>query len=290
MKVSQLLALARIPTLAATAVPIVVGGALGYSAGEFDPLAWLDVFVVALLMQVATNAINEHGDFGRSVDKAPGPGFAGIIVSKQVSAREVLVAASACYGAAFVLGLALVWVRGPVMLLLGAAAILVGVLYSEGPLPISSTPFGELIVGLVMGVAEVVASDLAAAGAISGLALTYSVPVSLTVMAILVANNVRDISKDRESGRRTLVVLIGRERGVALLFVLVLLAEAWSVPAFLLFSAPASVFLLWLALPAVLQSFAKFRKDASWRDSVTVTARLHLIIGALLVVSILFPL
>lgn len=290
MKVSQFLALARIPTLAATAVPIMVGGALGYSAGEFDSLAWLDIFVVALLMQVATNAINEYGDFGRSVDKAPGPGFAGIIVSKQVSAREVLVAASTCYGVAFVLGLALVWVRGPIMLLLGAAAILVGILYSEGPLPISSTPFGELMVGLVMGVVEVVAADLAAAGAISGLALTYSVPVNLTVMAILVANNVRDISKDRESGRRTLVVLIGRERGAALLFVLVSLAEAWSIPAFLLFSAPASVFLLWLALPVVLQSFAKLKADASWRDSVTVTARLHLIIGALLVVSVLFPL
>lgn len=286
MKIGQFLSLSRIPTLAATAVPIMVGGALGYAAGGFDALALLDIFIVALLMQVATNAFNEYGDYRRAVDTAPGPGFAGVIVSREVSAREVLGAASACYAAAFVLGVALVLLRGVLMLLFGGVAILSGVLYSEGPLPISSTPFGEVAVGLVMGVVEVVSTELAASGVVTSSALVYAFPVSLTVMAILVANNVRDMAKDSGHGRKTLVVFIGRERGRYLLFGLVSSALLWSIPAYLLFSASASVFLVWVALPPAVLSFQSLRHDATWRGAVPSAAKLHMLVGALLTLSI----
>lgn len=288
MRTRQFLGLARIPTLTATAVPIMVGGALGYSVGKFDALAWLDILFVGLLMQIATNAMNEYGDYRHAVDEVRGPGFAGIIVSKEVSAREVLLTALTCYAAAFLLGLILVVVRGPVMLLLGGVAIMVGILYSEGPIPISSTPFGEVMVGLVMGLVEVVSADLAASGEISSLAAVYSIPVILTVMAILLANNVRDIGKDRDHGRHTLVVMIGRRRGMIVLFALIMLAFVWSFPAFLLFSTSASVFLLWLASPMALQICLQLKKDDTWHKSVAAVAKLHLIIGVLLTVSVLY--
>ncbi len=89
MRLGQLVRLIRVPTLAATAVPMLVGGALAVRSGGFDPLSWLDILVVALLMQVATNAFNEYGDYKHAVDTVPSVGFAGIIVSGEVNAREV---------------------------------------------------------------------------------------------------------------------------------------------------------------------------------------------------------
>lgn len=287
MNLKQFLALARVPTLTATAVPVLVGGALGYSAGKFNLFAWLDILVVALLMQVAANAMNEYGDYRHAIDSAPGPGFAGIIVSKEVSAREVLLTASGCYAVAFFLGIILVLLRGTIMLLLGSVAILAGILYSEGPVPISSTPFGEVTVGLVMGFIEVVSANLAASGEISNLAIVFSVPVSLTVTAILLANNIRDLDKDREHGRRTLAVVIGRRRGAILLFALITSALTWSLPTFLLFSPSVSIFLVWLALPLALKSCSYLAKDRTWHKSVPMIARLHMVIGALLTISIL---
>ena len=182
MKIGQLLRFARVPTLAATAIPLMVGGALGLSEGKFDPLSWLDIFTVALLLQVATNALNEYGDYRHGIDRAPSPGFAGLIVSGETSARSILFVAATCYAGAFVLGMTLVLTRGILMLLFGVVAILAGILYSEGPFPLSSTPVGELLVAVVMGPVEVVSANLAASGEISTLALIFSIPVSLMTL------------------------------------------------------------------------------------------------------------
>jgi 1,4-dihydroxy-2-naphthoate octaprenyltransferase len=269
---------------------MMVGGALAFDAGRFSPLSWLDILIVAMLMQVATNALNEYGDYRHAVDTVPSAGFAGIIVSGEVRASEVLYTAAACYTVAFVLGIVLVFERGVGLIFLGTAAILAGVLYSEGPIPISSTPFGEVLVGVIMGPIEVVSANIAASGATSVLAPAYSVPVGLMVTSILLANNLRDVDKDREHGRRTIAVLIGRRRGSLLLLCLIAAAFLWSIPAYFIFSAPVSVFILWLALPVAAKGCSDLMKGEAWEKSVTVIARVHVLVGLLLTVSILLQL
>ena len=279
--------LIRVPTLAATAVPMMVGGALAFKARPFSALSWLDILFVALLMQIATNALNEYGDYKHAVDTVPSAGFAGIIVKGEVPARDVLYAAIACYALAFSLGIVLVVERGLVLLLLGLLAILAGVAYSEGPLPISSTPFGEALVGLVMGPVEVISADIAASGSASPLALLYSVPVALMVTSILLANNLRDIAKDAEHGRRTIAVLVGRKRGTTLLLCLIASAFLWSAPACAFFSAPPSVFLVWVASPLAAKGCSDLLKGGAWDSSVTIVARVHVLVGLLLAASLL---
>jgi 1,4-dihydroxy-2-naphthoate polyprenyltransferase len=290
LKPGQFLRLIRIPTLAATAVPMMVGGALALKSGRFGPLSWLDILLVGLLMQIATNALNEYGDYRHAVDTVPSAGFAGIIVSGEVEASEVLYTAAACYALAFCLGIALVFERGLGLLALGVLAILAGVLYSEGPLPISSTPFGEVLVGLIMGPIEVVSADLAASGSTSALALAYSVPVGLLVTSILLANNLRDVDKDREHGRRTIAVVVGRRRGSFVMLCLIGAAFLWSVPAFFISSAPIWVFLIWLAFPVAVRACSELMKGKAWEKSVTVVARVHVLVGLLLAVSLLLAL
>jgi len=290
LKPGQFFRLIRIPTLAATAVPMMVGGALALNGGRFGLLSWLDILLVGLLMQIATNALNEYGDYRHAVDTVPSAGFAGIIVSGEVRASEVLYAAAACYALAFVLGIALVFERGFGLLVLGVLAILAGVLYSEGPLPISSTPFGEALVGLVMGPMEVVSADLAASGSTSALALAYSVPVGLLVTSILLANNLRDVEKDREHGRRTIAVVVGRRRGSFVMLCLIGAAFLWSVPAFFISSAPIWVFLVWLAFPVAVKGCSELMKGQAWEKSVTVVARVHVLVGLLLAISLLLAL
>lgn len=287
MNLNQVFRLLRVPTLVATVVPLLVGGALALSSKAFSPLSLVDIFAVAMLMQVGTNALNEYGDFRHAVDTAPSPGIAGVIVSGEVSANQVLSAAVACYAAAFFLGVLLVFERGPLLLVLGVAAILAGVLYSEGPFPLSSTPFGEVLVAVVMGPLEVVSANLAASGQLSSLAILFSVPVGLMVASILLANNLRDVEKDRDHGRRTLAVLIGRSRGLWLLLGLMVSAFVWSVPAYLFFPTPPSVFLVWLALPLAVQGYARLRGGKAWPASVPIIARVHIVVGLLLTISII---
>ena len=63
---------------------------------------------------------------------------------------------------------------------------------------------------LFFGVAAVCGSYFVQTGSLSASALTASIPVGLTVTAILVVNNIRDIDTDRAAGKQTLAVMIGR--------------------------------------------------------------------------------
>lgn len=267
----------------------MVGGALAVDAGRFSVLSWLDILAVASLMQVATNGLNEYGDFVREVDTAPSPGIAGVLVSGELRAREVLAVAVGCYLVAFALGLLLVLERGLLLLGLGSAAIAAGVAYSEGPIPISSTPFGEILVGAIMGPIEVVSTDIAASGGTSPLALVFSVPVALMVTSILLTNNLRDVEKDREHGRRTLAVLVGRSAGTKVLLGLILAAFLWSLPTAVAYSRP-SVLIVWLALPVAVRTYRTLASGRAWPRSVPMVARLHILVGLLLSVSILLML
>ncbi|MDG6914622.1 MAG: 1,4-dihydroxy-2-naphthoate octaprenyltransferase [Nitrososphaerota archaeon] len=286
MNAGQLLRLARVPTLAATAVPIIVGGAIAVRVGGFSLLSWMDILAVAFLMQVATNTLNEYGDYVRAVDTAPSPGIAGVIVSGETKPRDVLAVAVACYAAAFLLGTLLVLERGLVLLVLGLAAIAAGVAYSEGPRPVSFTPFGEVLVGALMGPVEVVATTLAASGRVSWPAALFSIPVGLMVTSILLANNLRDVEKDRAAGRRTLAVLIGRARGTGLLLALFLAALLWSVPASLI-TGSTWVLLVWLALPGAVRTYRTLASGEAWARSVPLAARMHVLVGLLLALSVL---
>ncbi|MFR1639838.1 MAG: prenyltransferase [Eggerthellaceae bacterium] len=86
------------------------------------------------------------------------------------------------------------------------------VLYSAGKTPISYLPIGELVSGFVMGGLIPLASYQALTGALDLRALLWAVPTILGVGLIMFTNNTCDVEKDVESGRRTLSVLLGRER------------------------------------------------------------------------------
>ncbi|MDG6995000.1 MAG: 1,4-dihydroxy-2-naphthoate octaprenyltransferase [Nitrososphaerota archaeon] len=287
MNASQFIRLIRVPTLAATAVPLIIGGAVGFAQNKFSPLLWIEMFSVALLIQIGTNVLNEYGDYRRKIDTVPSAGFGGLILSGEVGAREILATAVACFVIAFFFGLILVLLRGLELLILGALALLVAILYSEGPLPISSTPFGEVFVALLMGPIEVSSANLAASGQISILSLVFSIPVGLMVAAILLANNLRDLQNDRDHGRKTLAVLVGMRNGSSVLFALIVLSFIWSIPAFVTFHTSLSIFFVWLAFPIALRGYFRITRSNGWVRAVPTVSGLHMLVGALLTLSIL---
>ena len=98
------------------------------------------------------------------------------------------------------------------LLLVGAASILAGVLYTGGPRPYGYEGLGEVFVFLFFGVVAVAGSYYVQVEQLEWEALVLAVPVGLLASAILVVNNVRDLETDRRAGKRTLAVRLGRER------------------------------------------------------------------------------
>ena len=92
----------------------------------------------------------------------------------------------------------------------GAASILAGVLYTGGPRPYGYAGLGELFVFLFFGLVAVNGSYYVQLERLDWLPFWLSISIGFLATAILVVNNIRDIDTDRRAGKRTLAVRIGR--------------------------------------------------------------------------------
>jgi 1,4-dihydroxy-2-naphthoate polyprenyltransferase len=206
------LAAARPRTLPAAVAPVLVGTALGAVDGHIRPLAFAAALVGALLIQVGTNLSNDYSDARRGADSDDRLGPVRVTAGGLVPPRQVLVATYASFAAAVLVGLYLVAVAGWELLLVGAASILAGVLYTGGPRPYGYEGLGEVFVFLFFGIVAVAGSYFVQDERLSWQAFALAVPVGLLAASILLVNNVRDLETDRRAGKRTLAVRLGRER------------------------------------------------------------------------------
>jgi 1,4-dihydroxy-2-naphthoate octaprenyltransferase len=195
-------------TLPASVVPVVVGTAVAGAGGH--AVWWRAVLaaVVALALQVGTNYANDYSDGIRGTDEdRVGP--VRLVASGLKTAGEVKRAAILAFGLAAAAGLVLAAVASWWLLLVGAASIAAGYLYTGGPRPYGYAGLGELFVFVFFGLVATVGTAYVQLERITGLAVLAAVPVGLLAVAMLVVNNLRDIAGDEVSGKRTLAVRLG---------------------------------------------------------------------------------
>ena len=240
---------ARPRTLPAAVAPVLVGTALAATEGTFKVLTFLAALIGALFIQVGTNLSNDYSDARRGADTDDRLGPVRVTAGGLVPPRQVLIATYAAFGVAVLAGTYLIVTAGWELLLVGAASILAGVLYTGGPRPYGYEGLGEVFVFLFFGVVAVAGSYFAQTEALEWEALVLAVPVGLLASAILVVNNVRDLETDRRAGKRTLAVRLGRERARGLFVGMVALAFLTAPLPWVLGALSPWLFLAWLALP-----------------------------------------
>ena len=196
-------------TLGASVAPVVVGIA---AAGH--TVLWRSVaaLVVAIALQVGVNLANDYHDGIRGVDTEHRAGPTRLTASGMASPRAVLAGALLCILVAGVAGLALALATTLWLIPLGAAAMLALWLYSGGPRPYAGLGLGELMVFLFFGVMATAGTAYVNAETVSASAWWASVPMGLLIVAILEANNIRDIPTDETAGKRTLAVRMGSQK------------------------------------------------------------------------------
>jgi 1,4-dihydroxy-2-naphthoate octaprenyltransferase len=241
---------ARVRTLPAAVAPVLVGTAL--AVAETDHLragAFVAALLGAIFIQVGTNLSNDYSDARRGADTEDRLGPVRVTAGGLVPPRQVLIATYVSFGLAVLCGVYLVAVAGWVILLIGAASILAGVLYTGGPRPYGYEGLGELFVFLFFGVVAVTGSHYAQTEDLTWEAFALAVPVGLLASAILVVNNVRDLETDRRAGKRTLAVRLGRDRARGLYAAMVYGAFLTAPVPWILGSLSAWLFLPWVLLP-----------------------------------------
>ena len=238
---------ARLRTLPAAVAPVLVGTALSWTDRDLRVGGFVAALVGAIFIQVGTNLSNDYSDARRGADAEDRLGPVRVTAGGLVPPRQVLVATYVSFGAAVLCGVYLIALAGPLLLAIGAASILAGVLYTGGPRPYGYEGLGEVFVFAFFGIVAVTGSYYVQAEELPWEAFVLAVPVGLLASAILVVNNVRDLETDRRAGKRTLAVRLGRERARTLYAFMVF-------GAFVTAPAPwvAGELSAWLLLPLVL--------------------------------------
>ncbi|WP_033543885.1 1,4-dihydroxy-2-naphthoate polyprenyltransferase [Planococcus sp. CAU13] len=221
--------LTRPHTLTAAFAPVFLGTMIAIRDTHIDWLLFTAMLVASLLIQAATNMFNEYYDFARGLDNENSVGIGGAIVRNGVKPQTVLRLAFLLYAIAGVIGIYICYQTSWWLLVVGGIAMIIGYLYTGGPYPIAYTPFGELFSGLFMGFLIVLIAFYIQTGTITADSILLSVPSTLLVAAIMMANNIRDIVGDAASGRKTLAILAGRSAAVNILLSFFVLSYVWIV-------------------------------------------------------------
>src|SRR5204862_4332131 len=168
---------------------------------RFRWLALVAALIGSVFIQIGTNLANDYSDAKRGADTADRLGPVRVTSSGLVAPRRVLVATWVAFAVAVAAGVYLATVAGLVILLVGAASILAGVLYTGGPRPYGYEGLGELFVFLFFGLVAVNGSYYVQLERLDWLPFGLSLAVGFLATAILVVTNARDLDTDRRAGK-----------------------------------------------------------------------------------------
>jgi 1,4-dihydroxy-2-naphthoate octaprenyltransferase len=245
------IAAARLRTLPAAVVPVIVGTAVARACGA---IAWgpaLAALAGAIAIQIGTNFANDVFDAEKGADGADRIGPLRAVSAGLISAAAMKRAMIAAFGVASAFGLYLVASAGWPIVAIGVASIISGIAYTGGPWPLGYHGLGDVFVMVFFGFVAVCGTVFVQLHAVPGLAWWAAVPVGSLATAILVVNNLRDRQTDVKVGKRTLAVRFGRN--AALLEYALLLLAAYAVPVALAVHHP------WRALPIITAPLALVR-------------------------------
>jgi len=216
----------RPATLAASVAPVLTGTAIAIHIGGARWWAGLLALVVGLGMQLGVNFANRVGPV-----RAASSGV--------VDPRQVRGAAIGAFTVAAAAGLALSLAVDWRLLLVGAACLLAGWLYTGGPRPYGYLGLGEVFVFVFFGLVATIGTVYVETGRITALSVLMGCGVGFLATAVLVLNNLRDIDTDAAAGKRTLATRLGRQN--TRISLLVLVAAAFAVPIVVFMTMLASV-------------------------------------------------
>jgi 1,4-dihydroxy-2-naphthoate polyprenyltransferase len=276
-------------TLTASFVPVLLGTALALSHEKIHFGLFFAMLIASLLIQAATNMFNEYYDFKRGLDNEHSIGIGGTIVRDGIKPKTVMQLALSLYGIALLIGVYICMSTSWWLAALGLVCMAVGYLYTGGPFPIAYTPLGEIFAGFFMGMLIILISFFIQTGTVTSTSVLISVPILVLVGVINFSNNIRDLEGDKENGRKTLAILIGKKKAVTLMTYLFVFSFLWVFGLIITGVAPIWTALVLLSIPKASKAIKGFIAGDSpiqMAPAMKATAQTNTIFGFLLAIGI----
>ena len=287
----------------ASTMPVIFGTVLAvvYGGYTLKPLLFILAFIAMVILHTGANILSDIYDYKKGLDKEPSP-VSGGIVRGLITVREAWIASVGMLILGTIIGLYLTWVSGPWLLAIGVLGLLVGTFYTtDTVLAMKYHGLGDLAVFLNFGILGSLGAYYVQSSTLSWIPVLWAVPMSMLVIAILHANNWRDIQSDKTGKILTIAALLGDKKSLSYYGVLiygpfVVVLGLILVPFFLFpdsAAMPFTFFITILALPLAIRLWRKAlnRKEPSKPlDFIALdgaTAQLNLLFGSLCTLALI---
>ncbi len=281
--------LIRPHTLTAAFVPVLLGTVIALLEDGVNWLLFAAMMIASILIQAATNLFNEYYDFKRGLDTEESVGIGGGIVRHGMTPKLIMTLALGMYAIALILGIYICAASSWWLAAVGLVCMLVGYLYTGGPLPISYTPFGELFSGLFMGFLIILIAFFIQTGYVSSTAILIAIPSGILVGLINLSNNLRDHDGDKAHGRKTMPVVMGRKNALTFMAIMFAFSYLWLVGLVLTGSVTAWILLAFLSIPkamAAIKGFVGKTQPITMVPAMKATAQTNTFFGLLMAIGL----
>ena len=287
----------------ASSMPVVFGsvGAAAYGGYTFKPGLFILSLLGMVILHAAANILSDINDYRKGLDRVPTP-VSGGVVRGLISIREAWISSGILFLAGTLIGLYLVLKSGPLLLAIGGLGLLVGIFYTRGgKIALKYHALGDLAVFLNFGILGSVGSWYVQSGSFSWIPVVWAVPMAMHVIAILHANNWRDIVSDKNGDIATVASILG-DKG-SLRYYAFMIFGPFAIVLGLIFlprilpgnlpAMPLPFLLTLLALPLAIKLWHKAirrKEPIEPFDFIALdgaTAQLNLLFGALCTISLL---
>lgn len=289
--------------LPASTMPVVFGTVLAVVYGDANFSWW--IFLLALfamiLLHSGANILSDVHDFERGLDTVPNPTSGGV-VRGLISIKEARHASTILFIAGGMIGLFLTWLSGIWLLVIGLAGLAIGFFYTTGSRgALKYNALGDLAVFFDFGILGSLGAWYVQTGTLSWIPVLWAIPMATLVIAILHANNWRDIESDKKSNILTIASLLGDKNSLSYYAVLIygpflMVLGLILVPYFLIPEVtfmPFTFLITMLALPLAVNLWKKAinrKKSSNPMDFIALdgaTAKLNLAFGSLCTLALL---
>lgn len=210
----------RLRTLPLSVAGIILGSLLARADGYFNIVVFCLALSTTLCLQILSNVCNELGDMQKGTDNEERLGPVRALQSGTLSVQDfkrmilIFTLLSLLSGIAlvFIAFRSLITYDSLLLLAVGGAATLAAVKYTLGKKPYGYRGLGDIFVFLFFGGVSTLGAYYLMAHRLSGPLLLPASAMGFLITGVLNVNNIRDISNDFRSGKRTIPVILGEKK------------------------------------------------------------------------------
>lgn len=288
MKLSVFLELVEFKAKTASVLPFLIGLCFSIFHYQSVHIGYVSLFFVAMLLfNMAVDILDNYNDYRHAIAGHDYKEKTNIIGREHLSLRTVW---SLMVGMIIISAGMGIWLStqvGAPILWLGIYCYLVGIFYSSGPRPLSSLPLGEFFSGFTMGfmislICVYLNTFQFFDWSLESILEVFliSLPNTLWIANLMLANNMCDLKEDEQNERYTLVHYLGVERSKLLFIGLTFLPFVAICLAVWFKLAPITNLLTLLILPVIVKQARAFLKKQDKKETFPCAVKI-LAIGAL---------